>query len=150
MTVITRATEADLGRLLVLIQEFYAIDRHPYDEVHVTGALRPLLTDDRYGQVWLITAPDAGEGTPGGYAVLTWSWALESGGLDCILDELYVRSREQGLGGKALDEVVAAAQAYGARVMFLETEAHNERVRRFYGRHGFDLEDSVWMRRSLI
>jgi ribosomal protein S18 acetylase RimI-like enzyme len=33
--------------------------------------------------------------------------------------------------------------------MFLETEAHNERVRGFYARHGFAAEDSVWMSRAL-
>ena len=147
---ISRGTEADLPQLLTLIQEFYAVDRHVYEEAHVTGALVPLLTDDRFGQVWLINHPDAAEPAPDGYAVVTWSWSLESGGLDCILDELYLRSRGQGLGAAALRRVVAAAQAFGARAMFLETEAHNERVRGFYRRQGFDLEDSVWMSRPLV
>ena len=147
---ITRATEADLPQLLTLIQEFYAIDRHVYEESHVVGALVPLLTDDRSGQVWLIDHPDPAEPAPDGYAVVTWSWSLESGGLDCILDELYLRSRGRGLGAVALRQVVAAAQAFGARAMFLETEAHNERVRGFYARQGFDFEDSVWMSRRLV
>jgi hypothetical protein len=33
--------------------------------------------------------------------------------------------------------------------VFLETEAHNERVRSFYARCGFEAEESVWMSRSL-
>jgi hypothetical protein len=37
----------------------------------------------------------------------------------------------------------------GASTMFLETEAHNARVRRFYSRVGFVAENSVWMSRAL-
>ena len=33
--------------------------------------------------------------------------------------------------------------------MFLETEAPNERARRFYQRHDFTTEDSIWLSRDL-
>jgi len=33
--------------------------------------------------------------------------------------------------------------------MFLETETHNERARRFYSRQGFEADDSIWMSRDL-
>jgi len=46
--------------------------------------------------------------------------------------------------------VLAGAREAGARAVFLETEAHNERVRSFYQRHGVAVEDSVWMSRSLL
>ena len=113
------------------------------------GGARALLAGDRFGQVWLIHHPAADQLEPDGCAVVTWSWSLESGGLDCILDELYLRSRGQGLGAAALQQVVAAVHACGARAMFLETERHNERVRGFYRRQGFELEDSVWLSRRL-
>lgn len=122
------------------------MDRHPYDRGHVLRGLQPLLEDDRFGQVWLVDAPGGGAAA---YAVVTWSWSLESGGRDCILDELYVREQGTGLGARVLREVVAAAAAAGASTMFLETEAHNARVRGFYTRLGFATEDSVWMRRAL-
>jgi hypothetical protein len=41
-----------------------------------------------------------------------------------------------------------AADAGAAR-MFLETEAPNRRVRGFYARLGFTVEDSVWMSTDL-
>jgi GNAT superfamily N-acetyltransferase len=148
MSVIRRARLADLAELLPMIEEFCEIDRHPFDRARVLAGLMPLLSDDAHGQVWVIRDPDTTE-TPGGYAVVTWSWSLESGGRDCILDELYVRGRGQGLGAAALAAVMAAAAQAGASAMFLETEAHNSRVRRFYSRAGFVTEDSVWMSRSL-
>ena len=87
---------------------------------------------------------------PVGYAVLTWSYSLESGGRDCILDEIYLRERGSGYGSRLLTSVLDAARAAGARALFLETEAHNTRVRGFYARHGLAVEDSVWMATSLL
>jgi ribosomal protein S18 acetylase RimI-like enzyme len=33
--------------------------------------------------------------------------------------------------------------------MFVETEAANTRVRDFYRRHGFEVEESIWMSRDV-
>lgn len=127
-----------------MMREFYVIDRHVFDERRLTDSLGPLLEDDTHGQVWLIE-PDAG---PAGYAIVTWGYSVESGGRDALLDEIYVRDRGRGLGGQALEEIVAVCQALGCSRMFLETEAPNERVRSLYLRHGFDIEPSIWMSRD--
>ncbi|WP_433618039.1 GNAT family N-acetyltransferase [Dactylosporangium sp. CA-139114] len=137
-----RAEPADLPAILPLVREFCAEDGHEFDEARITRALTALLRDDEHGQVWLA-------GAAAGYAVVTWGWSLESGGREALLDEIYVRERGNGTGAHLLRRVVAAAAEAGAAVMFLETEAHNERVRGFYARHGFAAEDSVWMSRAL-
>jgi ribosomal protein S18 acetylase RimI-like enzyme len=144
---IRRATSADRDVVHVLVREFYEVDRHPYDEAHVDGALSSLLADDTNGQVWLVVDERGGAV---GYAVITWSFSLESGGRDCILDEIYVRDRGSGIGGTLLERALAEAQAAGARAVFLETERHNRRVAGFYERHGFLEDDSIWMSRSLL
>ena len=143
--VIVRAGVGDEAALLPLIREFYEVDRHAFELDRVLAGLRPLLADDRHGQVWLIRDPG---GEAAGYAVVTWGWSLESGGRECLLDEIYVRTPGTGLGGKALEAIVEAAAKAGASAMFLETEAHNERARAFYRRGGFAAEDSIWMSRS--
>ncbi|MCU7726023.1 GNAT family N-acetyltransferase [Actinoplanes sp. KI2] len=143
--VIVRAGAVDESLLLPLVREFCEVDRHPFERERVLAGLRPLLADDRHGQVWLIRDPG---GELAGYAVLTWGWSLESGGRECLLDEIYVRTPGRGLGGRALAALVEAAAAAGASAMFLETEAHNERARAFYRRGGFEAEDSIWMSRS--
>ena len=136
-----RANSADLEAMLSLISEFYEIDRHAYDEDRVAAALAPMLADDSLGQVWVL---DDGIG-PTGYAIITWTWSLESGGRDCILDEIYVREQGAGAGAELIERAISEAEAYGALALFLETEAHNTRVRGFYSRHGLAVEDSVWM-----
>ncbi|WP_034217755.1 GNAT family N-acetyltransferase [Actinoplanes subtropicus] len=143
--VIVRARAVDEAVLLPLIREFCEVDQHPFELERVLAGLRPLLADDRHGQVWLIREPG---GDVGGYAVVTWGWSLESGGRECLLDEIYVRTPGTGLGGQALEAIVEAAAGAGASAMFLETEAHNERARAFYQRGGFTTEDSIWMSRT--
>jgi len=134
-----RAVPNDTERLLQLIREFCEVDHHPWDEDFVRRALAPLLEDDRYGAVWVIGEP------PQGYAVVTWSYSLESGGPDCLLDEFYLRERGRGLGSVALAVILDDLRRRGMTRIFLETEDHNEPVRRFYRRHGFRDEPSVWM-----
>ena len=136
---IRRATADDLETLLPLIREFYTVDRHTWDEDRIRRALRPLLADDAYGVVWLVGAP------PGGYAVVTWSYSLESGGRDALLDEIYVRRRSAGLGSQTVRAIFNDLAQRGLSRIFLETERHNTEVRRFYGRLGFREEDSIWM-----
>ncbi len=141
-----RAHPEDLDAVLSLISEFYAIDGHAYDEVTLRAALGPLLVDDTYGVVWLLGAADAPT-DEAGYAIVTWGYALESGGRDVLLDELYVRDRGRGVGGAALEEVLEACRRRGLGRMFLETEAPNDQARSFYARHGFAVDDSIWMSR---
>ena len=141
---IRRAGPDDLDALVPLVAGFYVVDRHPFDEATVRTALGPLLADDRYGTVLVMDRPH-----PVGYAALCWSYSIESGGVDACLDEIFVRDRGHGLGARMLVAALDAARAHGARAVFLETETHNERVRSFYARHGFAVEDSVWMRQEL-
>lgn len=140
---LTRATVADLPALLVLIKEFCAIDGHVFDEQRIGESLPALLSSDTHGVVWKIGDP------VDGYAVITWGYSLESGGREALVDEIYVRSRGNGLGSAALAAILEDCRQRGCKVMFLETEARNARVRRFYARAGFRADDSIWMSRSL-
>ncbi|MEX1281245.1 MAG: GNAT family N-acetyltransferase [Acidimicrobiia bacterium] len=135
---IRRAAPADLATLLELCAEFCEMDDHPFDPAGYEAGLRPLLSDDTHGMVWLVD-DDAG------YVVVTWGWSLESGGPDALLDEFYVRRRSEGLGSTVMAEVVTAVRERGARRIFLETERPNEAARRFYRRSGFTEDDSVWL-----
>ncbi|MCW1959924.1 MAG: GNAT family N-acetyltransferase [Mycobacterium sp.] len=143
MPPVRRAGEHDHHELLALIEQFYGIDGHDFDPARIDRGLLPLLRDDTHGQVWILGNP------PIGYAIVTWSWSLESGGRDCILDELYVASRGDGLGTHLMTEVINHARRAGAAAMFLETEAPNERARHFYEKLGFEHEDSTWFSRDL-
>lgn len=140
---IARADATDASALITLIKEFCLLDQHDFDEARVATSLQPLLTDDRYGVVWKIGDP------PIGYAVVTWGYSLESGGVEALIDEIYLRARGQGLGQLLVERIIEDCRARGCTRMFLETERHNQRVRGFYQRAGFVEDDSVWMSRWL-
>jgi GNAT superfamily N-acetyltransferase len=137
------ATPADLNELVNLVREFCEVDRHDFDESRVRSALMPLLESDRHGLVWLVGQPAEG------YAVVTWGYSLESGGADALLDEIYVRGRGSGHGSELLRHILRDLETRGLKRIFLETERHNEAVRRFYARHGFEEESSIWMSKAL-
>ncbi len=124
-----------------LSEQFCLIDGHPFDRERVAGALEPLLANDDLGEVWVVEDHDGLEG----YAVITWGYSLESGGRDALLDEMYMREPGSGTGSVLLDRVIARVREQGLTTMFLETEMMNAAARRFYSRHGFTVEDSVWM-----
>jgi GNAT superfamily N-acetyltransferase len=140
------ATPDDLAVVTTLVAEFCAIDHHEFDAVRVQRAMQPLLADDTYGVVWLVVDD---HDQPAGYAVVTWGYAIESGGRDALLDEIYVRDREHGRGGELIETILDDCRRRGLSQMFLETESHNERVRAFYARHGFVVDPSIWMSRPL-
>lgn len=80
-------------------------------------------------------------GLPIGIAVLTFGFALESGGVIAWLDELYVipPERAAGVGSRLLDAAVAIAEEAGCRAVELEVEADHARAANLYLRQGFAL-----------
>ena len=89
------------------------------------------------------------DGAIDGYAAITWGWSIEIGGLDVVLDELYVRTRRRGLGGRLVEAAERECRERGVKRIFLETERPNDAARRLYGRHGFVADDSIWMSKEL-
>ena len=143
-----------------MVRAYCAADGHDFEPERVKAGLRPLLIDDTHGQAWIINEPDDDpanchsfdkpDDKPAGYAILTWGWSLEAGGRECLLDEFFVGQPGRGLGSRALRELVDAARENGATAMNLETEAPNDRARKLYRRAGFEVEESIWMRREIV
>ncbi len=151
-SLLQRATAADHDLLMTLIEEFCAVDQHVFDPERVSRTLGPILEHDLYGVVYLLLAPEqaaAGEYPVIGYAVLSWGYSLESGGREALIDEIYLRRRGEGIGSAIMEQIFEAMRAEGIVKMFLETETHNDRARRFYARSGFEQDDSIWMSRDI-
>lgn len=138
---IRRADLDDLDDLVRLHRDFCEVDRHPFHERRARTAFDGLLADHARGIVWIVDRPAA-------YAVLTWGWSIEAGGLEGVLDEVFVSEQGTGVGGELIDHLVEEGRRLGLARIFLETEAHNVRARRLYARHGFVEDDSIWMSRE--
>jgi GNAT superfamily N-acetyltransferase len=138
---IRRAGPGDLDVLVDLHRSFCDTDDHPFDGDRARAAFLALLVDDRHGVVWIVDPAE-------GYAVLTWGWSIEAGGLEAVLDEIFVNHRGEGRGTELVEYVAKDAQRRGVNRIFLETESHNRRGRALYARCGFVVEDSIWMSRT--
>jgi GNAT superfamily N-acetyltransferase len=142
---VRRATPDDADRLIELVAEYCAADEHRFDRSVVEAGLAPLLAGDDVGVVWLLDI----DGELDGYIVVTWGWSIEIGGLDVVLDEIYVRARGRGHGSRLIEHAEADCRRRGVKRIFLETERRNEPARRLYLRHGYTVDDSIWMSKEL-
>jgi ribosomal protein S18 acetylase RimI-like enzyme len=151
-----RANKQDRPLLLTLIEEFCRVDQHVFEARRVSLALGPLLENDNLGIVYLVETERTGaSGSTGvqetvcGYVIITWGYSIESGGREGLIDEIYLRQPGQGLGSALFPQLLDALAPFELKVMFLETERGNDRARRFYQRHGFIEDDSIWMSRGI-
>ena len=119
----------------------------PFDDERVRNGLAGLFQRPHFGSTLVLVA----DGRPRGYVVVTLGWSLESGGIDALLDEVYLEPelRGRGVGTKLVEAAVEAARAAGAKRIYLEVEAGNAAARRLYARLGWRTEESTMMLRWL-
>lgn len=127
---------------MVLAAEYCQADGHVFDPERVEAGFEPLLAGDSVGATWMIDETD-------GYVVVTWGWSVEIGGLEVVLDEIYVRTSGAGKGSVALEVIEQDCRQRGVKRIFLETELPNQRARQLYARHGYTEDDSIWMSKEL-
>lgn len=114
---------------------------------HLNQGLGPLLQDDQHGVLLVAVSNEQIIG----YCVIGWSWGIESGGQEALIDEVFVLKshRNTGIGSLLIAGALETASAAGAKAVFLETESENRESRKLYEKHGFKIEHSLWMRKLL-
>jgi GNAT superfamily N-acetyltransferase len=125
----------DHASLLKLICAYYRFDKIPYDRRSLSKGLETLLRGVSQGQVWLME----NHKKPVGYAVLTYNFDLEYGGVEGMLTDLYVekRYRNKGIGSLAIFEIEDFCRERGIRGIELQVLHHNRAAATFYRKAGF-------------
>lgn len=142
------ATPDDLPKLLPLVAAFHEHEGYETDPDHQRDAITPLVEGSPHGAVWLIGPRRA----PVGYVVVSFGWSVEFGGMDAIVDEIFIRSavRKRGMGGEALDALAKALKDGGIRALHLEARQNDPSLHKFYARARFKARDGyVLMSRVL-
>ncbi len=129
------ATVDDVELLVGLMAEFYAEAGYPLNRGRAAEAFERLLADKRLGIVWIIEAM----GQDVGYVAVTLGFSLEYGGLDAVLDDLFIRApfRGAGLGTGVMARVRDFCRDLGVRSMHLEVARDNAPAQAVYRRAGF-------------
>jgi len=125
----------DFNSLLKLTIAYYRFDKIPYDLPSLRRGLETLLRNPSQGQVWLLETHHK----PVGYALLTYNFDLEYGGVEGMLTDLYVekRSRNRGVGSLALYEIEDFCRERGIRAIELQVLNRNKPAETFYRKAGF-------------
>lgn len=137
-----------LEKVLPLIAAFHAEEGIESTEESRHAGIAPLLEGNPYGAAYLLGPARA----PIGYVVVCFGWSVEFGGLDAIIDELYIRPgvRGRGIATEALIALPKALSAYGLRAVHLEVDRTNDAAVKLYRRAGFRERDKyMFMSRVL-
>lgn len=128
---------ADVAALLPLMAPFNESEGIPWRPRLVTRALRRLLREPPLGSV--LVAARARRPRLVGYAVATFNYDLEFGGLDAFVTELFVHpdARQRGIGRRLLAAMVAHLRTEGALAVHLLVRPDNLAARLLYESAGF-------------
>lgn len=126
-----------------LVEAFHTEAEIELDNEARRAGVAPLLDGSPYGAVYLIGPARA----PIGHIIACFSWSVEMGGMDAILDEIYLRPavRGRGIAFEALTGLAKTLSAAGIKAMWLEVDRGNERAQRLYSKAGFKLRESYAM-----
>ncbi len=125
----------DHAVLLKLVAEYYRYDKIPFKRESLSKGVDALLRNVSQGKVWLIE----NHRKPVGYAILTYSFDLEYGGVEGMLTDLYVikKFRNRGIGSMALYEIEDYCRERGIRQIEVQIQNHNRDAEKFYREAGF-------------
>ncbi len=142
------ATAEDAPKLLPLVASFHLDQGFRTDPAHQEAAILPLLDGSPHGAIWLIGPRRA----PVGYIAVSFGWSVEYGGMDAIVDELFVRPavRGRGMAGEAIYALGQALKQSTIKALHLEVDRSNDAAMRLYERSGFVPRDGyLYMTRTL-
>ena len=125
----------DHAALLKFVIAYYRFDKIRFNRNSLSKGLDAMLRNPSQGQSWLMESHK----TPVGYAVLTYNFDLEYGGVEGMLTDLYVlpRFRMKGIGSLALYEIEDYCRERGIRTIELQILNHNKSAEKFYESAGF-------------
>lgn len=129
-TAFTPLSLSDISKIVPLMQEFYAIDNYPFDPEKSKLLFREFIEKEHLGKAWLIY----NEQEIVGYVILTFVFSFEYGGTIAFLDELYLteNARGKGIGKETINFIQAEAHRLRLKIIYLETEEHNEKAQKLY------------------
>ncbi len=133
---LTLAQATHFEVLLAMVSAFHAELGLGTKQETQRAAIEGLVSNIPHGSAYLIGPTRA----PIGYCVISFGWSVEFGGLDAVLDELYIRPnvRGRGLASEVLQTLPdALAKQADLKAIHLEVRETDQAAARLYQRAGF-------------
>jgi ribosomal protein S18 acetylase RimI-like enzyme len=134
----------DIGTILPMVQEFYAIDGYPINPETSRKLFSDFILNENLGKAWLIYD----ENEIVGYVILTFVFSFEYGGKIAFIDELYLSEKARGkrIGKAAIEFLKEEAARLSLELLYLEVEHHNSNAQKLYLSAGFGLHNRKIMK----
>ncbi len=134
----------DIGKTVLMMQDFYAIDNYPIDPEVSKSLLEEFIDNEDLGKGWIILNNDE----VAGYVILTFVFSFEYKGRIAFLDELYISpsGRGKGIGKQALDFIHEQALDLSINIIYLEIEGHNTIAQKLYLSKDFNVHNRNLMK----
>ncbi|AWA28893.1 N-acetyltransferase [Flavobacterium magnum] len=128
-------TKDNIGDILGMMSDFYAIDGYPIDLKKSASLFETFVADESLGKAWMVYS----DTNVAGYVILTTTFSFEYGGKIGFIDELFVKDgfRSNGIGKAAVTFIKEQATKLGLRLLYLEVEQHNTKAQELYLKFGF-------------
>ena len=135
---------SDIETVVLMMQEFYAIDNYPIDVDISKTLLTEFISNKNLGKAWLIIFNDEIVG----YIILTFVFSFEYQGKIAFVDELYVteKARGKGIGSKAIEFIKVQSHKLSLKLIYLEVESHNKKAQNLYIANSFEMHNRKLMR----
>lgn len=133
--------------MLAAMQDFYQLEKLPWDAVRQEALLTTLINTPQAGRLLIAER----EQQLAAYAAIGFCFSLEFAGRFALLDELYVLPAFQGLGlGKQLMQATEQlAREQHCQAVRLEVSDDNPKARDIYLRSGYRMQPrrlmSYWL-----
>jgi ribosomal protein S18 acetylase RimI-like enzyme len=139
--------KSDIKIIVLMMQEFYAIDNYPMQPETTKILLERFIADKNLGQCWLISDAEITIG----YVILTYIFSFEYQGRIAFLDELYLNenARGKGIGKDVLNLVNSHAIQNNLKMIYLEIESHNEVAKKLYFSNDFVVHHRQILKRTI-
>ena len=127
---------SDIDKILLMMEEFYAIDYYPFEIETTKKLFNQFLENENLGKAWLILNEDEIVG----YVIFTFVFSFEYQGKIAFLDELYIRKSAQGkgFGKQTLHFILHEAHKLSLKIIYLEVEPHNHAAQKLYIANDFE------------
>ncbi len=135
--ILRKAEPKDKQLFFTMADEFYHLPAvlHEVDSSYFKSTFDEIMNLSPYAALYIAEENK----TPVGYLLLSFTWSNEAGGLTVWLEELYIRENFQGKGyGSQMLQFVKTTYSNAKRFR-LEISPDNERVKKLYQSHGFEL-----------
>jgi len=138
------ASRSDQAGLLPLIRAYYRFDSIKFDHRKIARALDRLLRSRSLGRIWVI---EVAKRELAGYAILTYNYDLEFGGIQGIITDFFITEayRRQGLGARMISAIASFCRTNGISAIELQVTRGNLRAKNFYHSLGFETLDRLVM-----